>query len=196
MRDKQTKETLLKFTGQAIGEGVFDLLYLAAILTVAVMILQQGKQLYGLACMLLFIGDACHLLPRIYALAHGGTDNFPMSIGIGKCITSLTMSAFYFMLAPNVTMLILLSARIVLCVLPMNKWTGQAAPIVGILRNIPLLAMGGIAAFSLGAPYAFAIAASFLFYIPVVAFAYKRPKLGMLMLPKSCAYIALAVLLV
>jgi hypothetical protein len=186
----------IKFTARAIGESAFNLLYLAAILIIAVIIYPQpGKQLYGLACMVLFIGDACHLLPRIYALTHGGTDNFPTSVGIGKFITSLTMSAFYFMLAPNAVMLVLLLVRIALCVLPMNKWTGQAKPIFGIVRNIPLLAMGVIAAFALGFPYAIAIAASFLFYIPVVVFAHKNQKLGMLMLPKSCAYVALAVLL-
>jgi hypothetical protein len=56
--------------------------------------------------------------------------------------------------------------------------------------------MGGIAAVALGFPYAIAIAVSFLFYVPVVLFARKNPKLGMLMLPKSCAYIVLAVWLV
>ena len=30
---------------------------------------------------------------------------------------------------------------------------------------------------------------SFMFYIPVVFLAKKHPKIGMLMLPKSCAYV-------
>lgn len=34
-----------------------------------------------------------------------------------------------------------------------------------------------------------AVLLSFAFYLPVVFFEHKRPVLGMLMLPKSCAYI-------
>jgi hypothetical protein len=185
----------LKLSGRALGEGAFDLLYLAAMLTLSLLLLRQEKRLYGLACMVLFIGDACHLLPRIYAFSHGGAARFSTSVGIGKFITSVTMSAFYYLLAPGSGMLILLCARVVLCVLPTNKWTGQAAPGIGFARNIPLLAMGALAAYSLGFPYALAIAVSFLFYAPVVLLAHKRPKFGMLMLPKSCAYIALALLL-
>ena len=192
------KSALPKFrlTWRAIGESVFDLLYLAAILVIAVNIyLQPEKQFYGIACIVLFTGDACHLLPRIYALTHGGADKFPASLGAGKFITSITMSVFYCLLAPNCFMIVLLCARVVLCLLPANKWTGQANRAVGIIRNVPLLAMGITAALVLGIPYAVAIGVSFMFYIPVVLFTNRNPKLGMLMLPKSCAYIALTALL-
>jgi hypothetical protein len=184
------------FTGQAIGEGVFDLLYLASILIIAAAIcLRSGKLLYGSACVTLFAGDACHLLPRIYALTHGGTEKYPKSVGIGKLITSVTMSVFYYLLAPSAYMLALLCVRVALCLLPANKWTSRSTPVISVARNIPLLAMGAIAAYTLGLPYALAIIAGFLFYIPVVLFAHKSPKLGVLMLPKSCAYIALSILL-
>ena len=39
-----------------------------------------------------------------------------------------------------------------------------------------------------------AIGVSFLCYIPVVLFAQKHPKVGMLMLPKSCAYVAIIIM--
>jgi hypothetical protein len=33
---------------------------------------------------------------------------------------------------------------------------------------------------------------SFAFYIPVILFVQRIPKLGMLMIPKTCAYLAMA----
>jgi hypothetical protein len=185
------------FTGRTIGETVFDILYLTVILIIAAIICSQpGKRIYGLACMALFIGDACHLLPRMYALAHGGVDKHPKSVGMGKFITSVTMSVFYYLLAPNIYTLVLLWARIALCLSPFNKWSSNhTAPITGVVRNIPLLATGLVAASILGFPYAVAILVSFLFYVPVVLFAHKMPSIGVLMIPKSCAYVALLILL-
>jgi hypothetical protein len=40
-----------------------------------------------------------------------------------------------------------------------------------------------------------AVALSFAFYIPVVVGANKKPELGMLMLPKSCAYVWIVAML-
>ena len=104
--------------------------------------------------------------------------------------------------------------RILLCLAPGNDWAQETESLKGsILRNIPFFLMGvmvivlfamygaGIqtvhmqaAAGPAGGPEAvrfmwLAVLLSFAFYLPVVLWSRKVPKLGMLMLPKTCAYV-------
>ena len=105
--------------------------------------------------------------------------------------------------------------RIRLCLAPGNDWAQESESLKGsILRNIPFFLMGvmvivlfamqtaamqaavGQAAVmqATGGPAAvrfmwLAVLLSFAFYLPVVLWSKKYPKLGMLMLPKTCAYV-------
>lgn len=96
----------------------------------------------------------------------------------------------------------LLSAvRIALCMFPQNAWTSADAPLSwGIYRNIPFALLGLliIVLFFREAkkhndrPFRhmwLTIVLSFAFYIPVVLFADTYPLIGMLMIPKTCAYV-------
>ncbi|MEG0108801.1 MAG: hypothetical protein RR705_08120, partial [Lachnospiraceae bacterium] len=100
----------------------------------------------------------------------------------------------------TVVIWILAIMRITLCLLPQNKWTGRPPSYKwGIYRNIPFVIMGimvllffAVCGGSQLPQLRFiwlAILLSFAFYIPVVLGANKNPKLGMLMLPKTLAYV-------
>ncbi|WP_262428293.1 hypothetical protein [Paratissierella segnis] len=88
--------------------------------------------------------------------------------------------------------------------LPQNKWQERYPPINwGIWRNIPFFILGisvsGLFFLQrsivpgLGCMW-LAIILSFAFYLPVVLWSNKNPKIGMLMLPKSCAYLWMLVM--
>ncbi|MGN0687028.1 MAG: hypothetical protein ACI4KA_02855 [Oscillospiraceae bacterium] len=88
-----------------------------------------------------------------------------------------------------------------LCLLPQNRRTSPDAPLsFGIYRNIPFAVPGGIivvlffnSAKKCGdRSFRFlwlTVVLSFGFYIPVVLFADAVPLIGMLMIPKTCAYV-------
>ena len=95
--------------------------------------------------------------------------------------------------------------RIVLCCFPQNGWTSAEPSLLwGILRNIPF-ALLGILTVVLWLRSAkndkplklmwLAVTLSFLFYIPVVLFAQTMPMIGMLMLPKTCMYVWMIVMI-
>lgn len=96
---------------------------------------------------------------------------------------------------------ILAGMRIILCMMPQNQWLSAEAPLSwGIYRNIPfaLLGLVIIVLFYRSAKIhedkAFRwmwlnIVLSFAFYIPVVLWADAIPMIGMLMIPKTCAYV-------
>lgn len=160
-------------------------------------------------------GDAFHLIPRAVALCTTGLDSFTAALGIGKWITSITMTIFYVLLYyvwrirykiqgnNSITWVVYLlaAARIALCMFPQNAWTQADAPLSwGIYRNIPFALLGLliIILFYRSAKQnkdrAFtwmwlSIVLSFGFYIPVVLWADSIPLIGMLMIPKTCAYV-------
>ena len=95
----------------------------------------------------------------------------------------------------------LAAARVILCMMPQNHWMSASAPLSwGIYRNIPFALMGlliivlfyrsakerGDSAFRW---MWLTIVLSFGFYIPVVLWAEVNPLIGMLMIPKTCAYV-------
>ncbi len=99
------------------------------------------------------------------------------------------------------TVYILAGVRIALCMMPQNRWLSAEAPLSwGIYRNIPFALLGLliIVLFYRNAREhrnrAFrwmwlTIVLSFGFYIPVVLWADAVPMIGMLMIPKTCAYV-------
>lgn len=176
---------------------------------------RQQYLLFGIMAVTLGAGDAFHLVPRATALCTTGLENYTVALGTGKFITSITMTVFYILLyyvwrlrykveeRKNVTIAVyvLALARIILCLFPQNAWTSTDAPLSwGIYRNIPFALMGLliIVLFYQSAKekqdkdFRFmwlTIVLSFGFYIPVVLLADKIPMIGMLMIPKTCAYV-------
>ncbi len=205
---------------QALAETIFDVLYLSFVITVGVIMAVKGKNnplilKFGLMAALLGAGDAFHLVPRSIALWTTGMEANAAALGIGKLITSITMTVFYLILyyiwreryqitgrrALTITMWALAAARVALCLLPQNQWLSYRQPLeFGILRNIPFAVMGIliIVIFAQEAKKAndkafrwmwLAVTLSFGFYIPVVLFAEIVPAIGMLMIPKTLAYV-------
>lgn len=171
--------------------------------------------LFGVMAVTLGAGDAFHLVPRAIALCTTGLENYTKALGAGKMITSVTMTVFYILLyyvwrlryriegKKGLTALVyaLAAVRVALCLLPQNKWLSADAPLSwGIYRNIPFAALGLLiivlfftqAREQKDKSFRFmwlTIVLSFGFYIPVVLWADAVPLVGMLMIPKTCAYV-------
>ncbi len=172
-------------------------------------------RLFGIMAVVLGAGDSFHLVPRAIALCTTGLENFTVALGAGKFITSITMTVFYVLLyyvwrirynikgQNSITILVyfLSALRIILCFFPQNQWLSTNSPLSwGIYRNIPfaLLGLTVIILFFKSArenkdksfKYMWlTIVLSFGFYIPVVLWADTIPMIGMLMIPKTCAYV-------
>lgn len=197
-------------------ELIFDGLYLISAALLGLWLIFTAREstrlLWGVSALVLAAGDAFHLLPRMAAAYTGELSRFSAVMGIGKLVTSLTMTGFYLLLwhlglrlfalslpAQTATVYSLAVVRVALCLLPQNGWQQeQPSRVMGIYRNIPFT-LQGIFVLWLYAAHAYEVPAvrfmwlavllSFAFYLPVVLWADKKPKLGMLMLPKTCAYI-------
>lgn len=205
---------------QAVVETLFDAVYLISVITIGIMMIAGCKgnkqyRLFGIMAVVLGAGDAFHLVPRAFALCTTGLENFTAALGMGKFITSITMTIFYIILyyvwriryhvkgQNGITLAVygLSIARIVLCLFPQNQWLSPSAPLSwGIYRNIPfaLLGLVIIVLFYKSAKESqdkdfrnmwLTIVLSFGFYIPVVLWADTIPMIGMLMIPKTCAYV-------
>ena len=205
---------------QAIVETVFDAVYLVSVITIGILMIRGCKgshqfKLFGLMAVVLGAGDSFHLIPRALALCTTGLENFTVPLGLGKWITSVTMTVFYVLLyyvwreryrvkgSNGLTAAVygLAAVRVILCMMPQNQWLSDGSPLSwGIYRNIPFALMGLliIVLFYRSAKEhddaAFrwmwmTIVLSFGFYIPVVLWANTVPMIGMLMIPKTCAYV-------
>lgn len=202
-----------------IMEAVFCVFYLIFTSIMGLQILSKSegdrrRKWFGIMTLVLVFGDAFHLVPRILAAVNPAAD-YTVSLGIGKLITSVTMTFFYLILyyfyemryqKENSTlryaMIGLAAVRILLCLMPQNDWTGLAPISWGIYRNIPFTIMGIIMVclfFIQKKDKVFrwmwlAILLSFAFYLPVVLWADVSPMIGMLMLPKTCMYMWMVVM--
>ena len=88
---------------QAIFETLFDVAYLVTVITLGILMIRGSKGrkqylLYGIMAVTLGSGDAFHLVPRAIALCTTGLENYTGALGIGKMITSVTMTIFYVLL--------------------------------------------------------------------------------------------------
>ena len=203
---------------QAIVETLFDAVYLITVITLGIrMISGNSRQfrLFGWMAVVLGAGDSFHLIPRALALCTTGLENYTVALGLGKWITSVTMTVFYVLLyyvwrqrykvsgqsGLTAAVYVLAGVRIALCMMPQNQWLSADAPLSwGIWRNIPFALLGlvvivlfyrstkehGDSAFRW---MWLTIVLSFGFYIPVVLWADAVPLDGMLMIPKTCAYV-------
>lgn len=151
------------------GESTFDILYLLFAILSGILLLVRRKdlngRLMGFAALILGCGDAFHLVPRV--LNYFIEADFTVALGVGKLITSITMTIFYVLMyhvwaqlyrhilqvdnASGKTVGSVLpiavycwaAIRIILCVFPQNGWFQNESPLVwAILRNIPFVILG------------------------------------------------------
>ena len=140
-------------------------------------------------------------------------------IGFGALCTAITVTGFYALLLVahqrlevrrwgpfEQALLGVLLLRLVLLTFPQNAW-GQVVPPQpwSMLRNLPLLVLtlgvGGLYLRGAGRVeqrwqrmIGALLLASVLCYLPVVLWIQKIPLLGLLMIPKSLAYLAVALI--
>jgi hypothetical protein len=138
-------------------------------------------------------------------------------VGLGALSTAITVTLFYVLMlfiwqrrfgkplgAVGYALLAAAAARMVLMTFPQNQWNNSVPPRTwSILRNLPLVFQG------LGVAYlilrdarvagdrtfqllGYLILVSYGFYIPVILFVQRVPMIGMLMIPKTMAYVAIA----
>ena len=205
---------------QAIFETLFDAVYLVTVIALGILMIRGSKGrkqylLFGIMAVTLGCGDAFHLVPRAVALCTTGLESYTAALGIGKLITSATMTLFYVLLyyvwrsryringqrGLSVAVWLLALVRIALCLMPQNAWTDATPPLSwGIYRNIPFAILGALIVVlffkstreNQDRPFRhlwLTVVLSFACYIPVVLFADKIPAVGMLMIPKTCAYV-------
>lgn len=211
---------------QGIMELLFDAAYLIFALVVGIYLIVKGKskffKMFGVMAVVLSSGDSFHLIPRVYALLTTGLEANAFALGLGKLITSVTMTVFYAILyfilesvwqpdkkiqtISRVCLFFLMALRILLCAFPQNEWFSYESSLLwGILRNIPfaLIGIGIIVICFLTSKknndksytvMALMVILSFGFYIPVVLFADTLPIIGVLMIPKTLAYVGVVVI--
>lgn len=203
------------------GESTFDILYLLfAILTGLIILVRhrnKADKLMGTAALVLGLGDAFHLVPRV--LNYFIDKDFTFYLGLGKLVTSITMTVFYILLfylyknvyrkkdqgtnAARAAIYFCALVRVFICILPGNNWfKGEGTVLWGTLRNLPFIVIGAVIVYLY-----FKVrekdkylkwiwlytTLSFLFYLPVAIFAPLLPILGMLMLPKTVCYVLMLV---
>lgn len=210
---------------QAIMETLFDAIYLIGVITVGFKMAAKNNgnkqyKLFGLMAVLLGAGDSFHLIPRCYALFTTGLEANAAALGIGKFITSITMTIFYVILyhiwrqryniegqkGLTISIYALSIIRIVMCLFPQNQWLHYNAPVSwGVYRNIPFALMGIIIIYIFysegkkqdDSNFKFmwlAIVLSFALYIPVVLWATTIRLIGILMIPKTLAYVWIVIM--
>ena len=176
--------------------------------------------LYGILTLTLCGGDAFHLVPRVIRAVKGSSEKIEHMLGRGLQISSITMTAFYVILLyiwkltfPELTAPVAVEAmiwisaiiRMVICVLPQNNWCSDEGNMkLSVIRNA-VFAVTGIGVIILYAisgntndlhmtRMVAAIIISFGCYIPVTLFSKTKPKVGLLMIPKTCAYMWIIVM--
>ncbi len=199
-------------------EAVFDALYLCIAITIGCILLSAGKPeplrlIAGIMALVLAAGDSFHLIPRVLLITTGKDSDLQKPMGLGKQITSITMTIFYLLLMNigliafqgsqlqplPIAVYVLSAIRIILCLMPQNRWCEcQTSYRWSLIRNIPFLLIGILIAYfyfinrntigSLSHIWV-AIILSFGFYLPVVIWSNRNPKIGMLMLPKTLSYL-------
>ncbi len=171
--------------------------------------------LFGVLTFVLGGGDAFHLVPRVIKAFRGDSEKIGWWSGLGLMISSITMTVFYILLfyvwraifpemeyPAALFWLIWISAaiRIILCLFPQNNWFHAEGNLRwGVYRNLPFAVTGLclVILFALSGNtggyglqwMSAAIVISFACYFPVVLWSKKKPMVGMLMMPKTLAYV-------
>jgi hypothetical protein len=170
-----------------------------------------------LAFALLALGDTGHVGLRVVAFARGGLAANPGLVGAGAFATAFTVTLFYMLMVDawrlrfqkplggvGWFLLAIGLVRLIVLLFPQNQWGQVVAPYNwSLLRNSFLVIQGMgvmgliLRAASQASDRAFTwigimIALSYLFYAPVILWVQWVPILGMLMIPKTCAYLGVA----
>lgn len=172
---------------------------------------------YLLAFFLLALGDTGHVGFRVVAFLNGGLESNSLLVGAGALSTAITITIFYLLLldiwriaftktkdSMYYGLIIIGIIRFIIMAFPQNDW-GRVVPIFewSILRNIPLTIIGLAVAYFMirdglhNQDYRYrniglCIIVSYAFYIPVILFVQIFSIVGMLMIPKTIAYLVMA----
>ncbi len=208
---------------RAAFETGFYYLYLIFIIGLGIYLLIKKKSIYfALACLLLGLGDAFHLIPRAIGLYTKTLDNpdatLALYLGVGKLVTSITMTIFYVLMYLyiykrinrkrniyiDIVVVLLVAARITLLCFKQNGWTINSNDLYwGIYRNIPFVLLGTLVIVLLFKYFRkekylsiiwILVILSFVFYLLVVLLAGTYSWVGMMMLPKTICYIVIGLL--
>lgn len=180
------------------GETIFDIAYLLFAIISGIIILRKENDdtelAMGRAVLFLGLGDAFHLVPRV--LSYFSRRDLTALLGIGKLVTSITMTIFYVLMFKiymallskkrrnnklTMTINILAIIRIILLLLPQNNWLNNESPLyMSVIRNIPFIILGFLVTYLYFRERKvnkelkdiwILMLLSFLFYIPVVLLA-------------------------
>ncbi len=168
---------------------------------------------------LLVLGDTGHVGFRVIAYITGGLEANPTLVGIGALATAVTVTFYYMVLVDvwrirfnrkfgwfGVLLLLAGAVRLIVMALPGNNWGSIVPPqSMSLFRNSFLVVQGiGVMVLIFIDSYrgsdqtfkaiGFCILLSYLFYTPVILWVEKIPILGMLMIPKTLAYVAIGVI--
>ena len=211
---------------QKIMEPIFEIAYLLFALIIGIYFLVKffrSKEknyevlLVDIMILLLGGGDSFHLIPRMIGLLGDGLENHVFSLGLGKLITSITMTIFYVIfyyvlkirykkkvhISLDITIILVALTRIILCCFPQNQWF-EANPsyLWAMIRNIPFWLLGAmfvVISFlwcKKDKYYRFTpllVLLSFGFYTVTVALASTYSWTGMMMIPKTICYVGIIV---
>lgn len=175
------------------------------------------NKLFTIAFGLLALGDSGHVGFRVLAYAMGGLQANAGLIGAGAVATAYTVTLFYVVVLMiwharfeksygwfGYLLFVAAAVRMVVMLFPQNAWGSSPPPFDwSLYRNIPLMIQGlGVAFLILRDAFAeddimfkwvgAMILTSYAFYIPVILFVRQMPIVGMLMIPKTLAYVAIA----
>lgn len=171
------------------------------------------------AFFLLALGDTGHVGFRVIAYWLGGLEKNYGLVSIGTLFTAITVTLFYVIMLDTwrirysrtygwfeYFLLATVPMRFIVMLLPQNDWGNPLSPAFwGPFRNSFLIVLG------LGVVYlylreaisakdrlfrwiAYCVLFSYLFFIPVILFSREVPVVGMLMIPKTVMYVAIAFL--
>ena len=171
------------------------------------------------AFLLLALGDTGHVGFRVVAYALGGLEANPLWVGLGALATAITVTFFYVLMLDiwrvrfdrkygwfEYLLIASVPIRFIVMALPGNQWGSTVPPVFwGPFRNVFLIILGvGVLYLILRdsirnndrlfRSVAYCIFFSYLFYTPVIFWVQDYPMLGMLMIPKTIMYVAIAFL--
>ncbi len=137
-------------------------------------------------------------------------------VGLGALSTAVTVTLFYALLLViwhrrykkpygwfGVLLFATAASRLIIMIFPQNQWNNTVPPQPwGLIRNLPLVILGlGVAYLMLrdsaknqDKPFRWIgimILVSYAFYVPVILFVQQVPAIGMFMIPKTLAYVAI-----
>lgn len=140
-------------------------------------------------------------------------------VGLGALSTAVTVTLFYVLMLViwqrrfdrpygwfGLLLFLSAAARLVIMLFPQNEWNSTVPPQPwSLYRNLPLMLLGlGVAFLMLRDAAATGdqtfkwigvmILVSYAFYAPVIFFVQVAPAIGMLMIPKTLAYVAIGFL--